>query len=890
MKKHKYIYKLMLLLAIFLLTNTASYAENNVTVLKNGLRVLVKEDSRFPLASVRLYVHAGGAYESEDKAGMSHLLEHMVFRGTSKRPDGSVAKEMKAIGGNFNAYTSADETVYYTNVPSSEWKKGLDIVGDMAFNALLDPKILEEEKEVVYAEMGQRREDPHMKIYEDSIALALDNTPYRFGVLGTKETVASVSVEDLKKYINTYYNPQNMLLVVVGDVKKQEVIEEAERYFSSMENKEIQLFPSSVELPLFNETKLEIAKNPNSNVLLNLSFPTPSIYDESSNSLDILALLLGGLDTSLLKKKFERDEKIVNSIAAYNIGYNRVSLFTISVDLEKENLERFMLEIIPLLANLSADDFTQKQLDTAKFLYETSFERRKSTVEGYARLLGDSEFASPGEFSIENYLYSIEQINNSNIQKAIDMYIKPSNMAINLLLPEEMITENKIPNFLEAVEANWVEDNSMSNIIADAVYYKSILPENVKIIEESEDRLVLEYAKGSQLILLFDETMPFFSAELKFLGGNSLLLKENEGLSSMLDSMLTEATEKLDREAFSAYLSEKAIGISASATRESFNLNLDAPTKFEKEAFNQLSEVINHPAFAEKDWANVKESLKADARQRAENPASLLFSEIYPSIFSDDNVYGYKLLVSEDKIESFTLNEVKELWQVQMQKPWILTVAGDFDLINVLEFAKQLPLNNDEIQLAKAPNWQENKKKTFVLEDKNHAYIMQLFPTVPYTHEDSAALAVLNNVLGDMSGLLFMEVREKRGLAYQAAPINLASPKAGALAFYVNTALENEDKILPVFEIIIKDLQNDPLPKDVIDAAKLSIKTDYIAKKQSLAARVSEAATNRFLGRDLDYDAKFIDEVQKITAEDVQKVAQKYLLPQESYIIKVTSN
>ncbi len=867
---------------------SVSYAENNVTILKNGLRVLVVEDSRFPLASVRLYVHAGGAYEESDKAGMSHLLEHMVFRGTKKRPDGALAEEIEHVGGDFNAYTSSDETVYYTNLPSSEWKRGVDIVADMAFNPIIDPKIMEEEKEVIYAEMSQRRESPEMRIYEDSIALALENTSYEHGVLGTVETVASITAKDINNYMDKLYNPQNMLLVVVGDVKRSEVIKEAEKYFGSKKNEQNLVFPSALELPLFEGAKLQIEENNTSKILLNITFPTPSVFDESTRNLDLFSLIFGGLDTSLLDKKFKTDTNLVNSIGSYNIAYNGVSLFTISVDLEAENVKKFWKEFVKTLAELSMEQFTEEQLETVKFLYETSFQRRKSTIESYAQLVGDSEFSSPGEFSLANYLNSVEQVSLESIQESIDAWINPSNMAINVLAPKDVIESGSLPNFLEIVKNEWqVADEKMATSSMQKLD-KSLLPENVKVLEETEERIVLEYAKGSTVILLPDNTMPFFTAKLKYDGGNSLLQLDEQGLSYAMSTILTEATEKMDQEEFSEYLLKRAIGLSASSTRESFELSLDAPTQFEKEAFAQLADIINKPAFDKNDWKRIKTDLLTTVRDRDENPQSLLFTEFMPLLYAG-NAYSYKSLGTAETVEAMNLSDVKKLWKEQKNQAWVLTVAGDFDADSVIEFANKLKVNDNEIQLLEAPTLNAFQTKKLELPQTHQAYVLQMFRAVPYTHEDEAALELLESILGDMSGILFTEVRDKKGLAYSVSPFLINTSEVGVLAFYASTDLKNEDKILPAFEEVVLDLQNKPLPKDIIEAAKVKIEAQYIKGKQSLESRASEATTNKFLGRSFDYQEKMIEEIKKVDAKAIQAVAKKYLNPENSSVLIVTS-
>ncbi|MDR2669282.1 MAG: insulinase family protein, partial [Desulfovibrio sp.] len=186
--------------------------------LANGLTVLVLPDRRFPLVSMRLYVHAGSAYEQPEEAGISHMLEHMVFKGTEKRPRGQAAADVEKAGGYLNAATSFDYTVYLVDMTREHWKTGLDVLRDMAFHPSLDPAELEAEKDVVIAELKRGEDDPGRRLFRMTQQDALRGTPYERPIIGFESTVRALSAEKIRAYIDRLYQPQSMLLVLCGDV------------------------------------------------------------------------------------------------------------------------------------------------------------------------------------------------------------------------------------------------------------------------------------------------------------------------------------------------------------------------------------------------------------------------------------------------------------------------------------------------------------------------------------------------------------------------------------------------------------------------------------------------------------------------------------------------
>ena len=218
-------FKKIIFMGLFFMVLNAHFiaAAEQVVVLPNGLTVLVEEDHRFPLVAIRLYVHAGSAYETDEQAGISHLLEHMVFKGTKKRKPGQIAREVESVGGYINAATSFDYTVYSVDMPDRYWKLGLDIVQDMVFGSIFDPEELAQEKNVVLAELERGEDNPGQKLFKLIQSRVWAGLPYERPIIGFKQTVNKFTGQDLKNYIHKLYQPRNMLLVVCGNVDRKEV-------------------------------------------------------------------------------------------------------------------------------------------------------------------------------------------------------------------------------------------------------------------------------------------------------------------------------------------------------------------------------------------------------------------------------------------------------------------------------------------------------------------------------------------------------------------------------------------------------------------------------------------------------------------------------------------
>ncbi len=181
----------------------------HISQLQNGLTVLIKEDHRFPIVSTRLYVRSGSSNEKQDKLGIAHLLEHMLFKGTKTHPKG-IDFIVENEGGDLNAYTSYDRTVYYNDMPSQKWRLSLEAIQGLAFEPILRRQQLNEEREVVIAELRQRGDMPETKLLHLSTSSTLHGTPYANPVIGTVETLKSITTQDIQEYIKAHIDKDDL--------------------------------------------------------------------------------------------------------------------------------------------------------------------------------------------------------------------------------------------------------------------------------------------------------------------------------------------------------------------------------------------------------------------------------------------------------------------------------------------------------------------------------------------------------------------------------------------------------------------------------------------------------------------------------------------------------
>src|SRR5438552_6306949 len=203
-------------------------------VLKNGLTVLVREQQAIPLVSVNTYVKAGYFDEDDRISGISHVIEHMFFKGTTKRPVGAIARESHGRGGYLNAYTYYDRTVYHTEVPAENWKKALDIQADALWNSTYDANELKREIEVVLQENSRKLDNPDAVTSEKLYATAFQEHRMRRWRIGTPEGLRALTRDDVVGYVKKFYRPSNIILSIAGRLDVEEAIAEVVKQYGSV--------------------------------------------------------------------------------------------------------------------------------------------------------------------------------------------------------------------------------------------------------------------------------------------------------------------------------------------------------------------------------------------------------------------------------------------------------------------------------------------------------------------------------------------------------------------------------------------------------------------------------------------------------------------------------
>lgn len=831
-----------------------------LTRLPNGLLVYIFKDSRFPIAATRLYVRVGSADEKPSQAGISHVLEHMVFKGTDHHAKGAVAKEVEALGGYLNAATSFDKTWYITDMPSRHWQTGLDVVKDMAFGATLDPAELEAEKEVVISELQRGEDSPMRKLYENLQVAALKNSPYGRPIIGYKETIRSITADDLRNWVKTWYQPQNMMLLVGGDIDPSEVLNYAQKLFADLRNSSDLPIRGPIDLrtAAMGSARIETSAGPWNKVYLGIAMPVPGMKDLRSIDLDVLCFLLGGDGTSTFYQKYKYDLQLVESISVDNMSLARAGLLSVTARLNPEKLEEFWKTFTADMASLNANLFKEEALARARFNLLDDMDRAGETLNSLVSWRGVLEFDLGGQQGEENIRFAQRNVDIPQLQNAISAWIDSRQVRVRALVPQNAV----LPDLAAIMDKNWPATEST--------------PANVSQTGE-QNREFIDLGNGCTLALLPDKNAPYVAMDLMMPGGNSILQAGQQGLSHLVAALLGDGAGDYNKMAMERWLSERAASLSARSGLQSFGISLTGPSRFNEDYFVMLREIMRRPKFANDELKREVDNMKSALKQRNDNPLSFMFARLNPFLFPDNQVYGYDNLGNDQTLDSFNSVTVRDYWTKQSAMPWILSIAGDFERDKILEYVKNLPAPRVQAPKLEPPHWGTDKKLDLSLPGHNQAHLLQVYKTVPPDHPHAPALMLLQAILDGQSGLLFTELRDREGLGYTVTAFNRSMPLTGFMAFYIGTSPDKLDQARAGFAKIVKSLQEKDLDPALLKAGANSLWGEYVRGSQSLSSRASEVAKDFVLHYPADFQKLLIEKAQNLTPQDIREVAKIYL-------------
>jgi zinc protease len=413
------------------------------TTLANGLKIIVWPVHDIPNVALNNWVRAGSRNEAPGITGLAHFFEHMMFNGTTRRQPGEFDRLMEAQGGANNAFTSDDVTVYQDWFPRNALELVFDLESDRVANLAFVPTVIESERGVVYSERRLRVDDNNQGLLSEQVqATAFVAHPYRFPTIGWPADIESWRMEDLQKFFKTYYAPNNLTLVLAGDLVPERVFELAKRYFEAIPRQEPPGQVRTQEPEQLGERQFVIRRKAQT-PLLQYAYKAPAAADASGPAVNLLLSILVDGDSSRLHRALVEEKQLAIEVGGHwQEGFDPGLLWLFLTLPEGAEVAEVQAAVDAELAGVAEHGVTDAELARAKNMTAAGFWKKLATIDGKAQLLGEYEVFHGDWLKLFDAPAQVDRVTRAQVQAVAREILDKRRRTVGVLLPEEgVLTE-----------------------------------------------------------------------------------------------------------------------------------------------------------------------------------------------------------------------------------------------------------------------------------------------------------------------------------------------------------------------------------------------------------------------------------------------------------------
>jgi zinc protease len=871
----------------------------------NGARLLLFPDASRPTISVNMTVLVGSRHEGYGEAGMAHLLEHLVFKGTPTFPD--VPKALRDHGANFNGTTNVDRTNYFETLPATDenLEFAIHLECDRLVNSFIKREDLMSEFTVVRNEFERGENSPESVLSQRVQAVAYEWHNYGKSTIGNRSDIERVPIDNLQDFYRRFYQPDNVVLIVTGKFEEAKALELATKHLGSIPKPERKLNATYTEEPAQDGERLVILRRVGKLGSIMAAYHIPAASHPDWAPLSMLASVLSEDKVGRLEKNLV-ETGIATSASAFADSTHDPGLFMFGVQPAEGKLEESEQILLETVENMNAVPFTQEEVDRAKLRaqrrYETSFANAASMSQALssASALGDWRL-----WFLQRD--RIAAVTADEVNRVAGTYFKIHNRTIGRFIPVDEPQRLSIP----AVEsiADVVKDYKGGDAVAAGEEFDPT-PENI------DARTTVVNLDGVKVALLPKKNRgDTVNMTLTLRYGNEDSLMNLSAAASMLPQMLMSGTKKYDRQALRQKLDELGVQLNAGGggggrrgggggggggAAGQLSFSMQAKKGSIGEGIKLLAEVLRDPAFSEEEFEQMRARSIAMMTQMQTEPAMLASNQLSRTL-SDyekgDVRYARSVEETLEELKTLSLDRIVSVYQDQVSSSvGEVAIVGDFDPeVALKELGEALKdwksstrFERIERQVKKG---QTGEKSDIVTPDKaNAVFLAGLSFPLNEESEDDIPLQIGNFILGGgtLSSRLGDRIRQQEGLSYGVTSSVSIPPRGDDARFTIN-AITNPENIDAVEKAAMEELtrfiEDGPTDKELEDAKKAYLESRKIGRAAD-GSIAGQLVANLDLDRTFAYIAEEEKQIEALTREQVQAAFRKYIDPKRLVIIR----
>jgi zinc protease len=847
--------------------------------LANGLRVVAEPRDTAKVAAFQVWVNAGSADELPGEVGLAHLHEHLLFKGTARRGPGEIARSVEAHGGEINAWTSYDQTVYHVVMASRFAREGLDVLADAVRNSAFDPVELTREIEVVCEEIKRSLDTPSRRASKELFATAYAHHPYGRPVIGFEADVRSHTREKMLGFYRRCYTPQNIVLSAVGDFSEAQVRAWAEELFGGDWGRPFTAPIARAKEPSRSNRQVKLQREAVKEAYLHLAFPCPPVDHEDVPALDVLAMVLGQGDGSRLSLEVKRRRSLCNDVSTWAYTPKDPGIFALSITASGESIAAAFDASVQVLRGATESPVDPGELSTVQALVESESIYSRETAQGLARRMGYYQTMGGLEHEAEYYA-AVAKLTPARLHEVAKRYFLWDEAVVSGLLPADCtLDETAVLKTLDGATPMQVK-----RVVVQ-------LPRSSVLSKAPAVALKIhKLSSGGTVIVRRETAVPLFAVRATFPGGLRYETPQSNGLTALLARTLCRGTLELSAEQVSQRVDALCGGISTVPGRSSFSLRGEFLSRYFEDAFGLFAQVLRAPAFDAKEVEREQQRQLQDIHSRDDRPSSVAF-ELFAKTLYLTHPYRLSMLGEADTVRALSPAALREFHAKNLDvSQMTLAVVGDVDIDAVVKQAEAAfgkstsSAAPPHVPVEPAFDGPRTSRKQL---QKAQSHVVLGFPGARVSDDWKRPLEVLSTMLSGQSGRLFIELRDKQSLCYSVSSMTVEGVDPGYFAVYIGTSPEKVDQALAGIRAELTKVRDELASPAELERAKQHLMGVHEVGLQRNGARAGVMALDATYGLGADRYLRYADEVNSVTAEQVQQVAARVIDFQKSALTVV---
>jgi zinc protease len=823
--------------------------------LENGLVAVWEVDRRQPLVAIEARILGGlrgeGPYLG---TGITHFLEHMLFKGTPTRAPGSIDQEVRRYGGTINAFTSHDYTGVNLFVEAKYLPDALAMLSDILQHAIFPPEEFAKEREVVISEIQMNQDDPERRIRDAFWRTQFLVHPYRHPILGYQPLLEALTVDDMRKFYDAQYIPNNVVISCVGDLDGAAFPKLIEDTFGAWpRGTPYQVTVPEEPPPLSPRRDVETLPVQAGYALL--GFPSIRLAHPDLYPLDVLASILGHGRSSRLYEQLVRKTKLAQVVSASNYTPFDPGVFSLFLRTEPATSEEAIAQALAVIEGIAREGVTEAELAKAKRQVTADYVFQHQTVESKAYELASSLAMTGDPDYNRRYVEEVGRVTREQVQRAAQRYLNPGVMTTTMIQP---------PGDAAADAA--AEDSGAVQIT------RTTLP------------------NGVRLLIGVDRHLPLTAVTVVSLGGIRAEQESAQGLSNLTAQLLLKGTSRRNASQIAEFVESLGGQVNAFSGRDGFGLTLDVLSQDLGAGLELVHELLTDSAFPPEEVELQRQLILKDLEARDDDPFDRASRLLRRTLFQT-HPYRFDPQGTKETVQRLRREDcVAFAKQWLTAKQLVIAVFGDIDRQKVLadltrRFGK-LPAKDSPWPQTLEPEPLTEVRRQALRQPKEQSVILIGFRGVRVTSADRDPLDVLTAILSGMSGRLFQVVREQQGLAYTLGASHTPGWDPGWLTVYAATRPDQQPRTLAALLDQLQLVADAGVTEEELAQAKRYLIGEHRLGLQVLSGLARRSALDELFGLGFEAWRDYELRINAVTAQQVNDVARRYLrLTQRAEVI-----